>query len=122
MAIAKSWQRMEGGLVLLGAISAYMNLDHGIAWWLALIIFFAPDLSFLGYAFGPKVGALAYNFTHIYGFGAAVTAVAFAAGSVFWIGMGLLLIAHCGFDRVLGYGLKSPEGFQITHLGKIGRS
>ena len=122
MAIAKSWQRIEAGLVFLGAISAYLSLDHDIVWWLALIVFFAPDLSFLGYAFGPKPGAWAYNLTHIYGFGTVVAAVAFAAGSMFWICVGLLLIAHCGFDRVLGYGLKSPEGFQITHLGKIGKS
>lgn len=30
-------------------------------------------------------------------------------------------LAHAGFDRMLGYGLKSPEGFTVTHLGTIGR-
>lgn len=35
--------------------------------------------------------------------------------------LGALWLAHSGFDRMLGYGLKSPEGFSITHLGRIGR-
>ena len=37
------------------------------------------------------------------------------------LGLGLIWCAHIGFDRALGYGLKSPEGFRLTHLGKIGR-
>jgi hypothetical protein len=37
------------------------------------------------------------------------------------LGVGLIWCAHIGFDRALGYGLKSPEGFRFTHLGKIGR-
>ncbi|WP_460274190.1 DUF4260 family protein [Celeribacter sp. ULVN23_4] len=31
-------------------------------------------------------------------------------------------IPHAGFDRALGYGLKSPEAFVITLLGRIGKS
>lgn len=34
--------------------------------------------------------------------------------------LGELWVAHAGFDRMLGYGLKSPEGFTVTHLGTIG--
>ncbi|WP_425033627.1 DUF4260 family protein [Pelagibacterium sp.] len=35
--------------------------------------------------------------------------------------LGALWLAHCGLDRMLGYGLQSPEGFSITHLRRIGR-
>jgi Domain of unknown function (DUF4260) len=32
------------------------------------------------------------------------------------------LIAHIGFDRMLGYGLKYASGFGDTHLSRIGRA
>jgi hypothetical protein len=35
--------------------------------------------------------------------------------------LGALWLAHSGFDRMLGYGLKSPDGFSFTHLGRIGK-
>ena len=33
----------------------------------------------------------------------------------------LIWLAHIGFDRALGYGLKHPSAFQHTHLGLIGK-
>jgi hypothetical protein len=39
-----------------------------------------------------------------------------------WItAVGFLWLGHAGFDRMLGYGVKLPSGFQDTHLGRIGR-
>ena len=35
--------------------------------------------------------------------------------------LGLLWVAHVGFDRMMGYGLKESSGFNDTHLGRIGR-
>jgi hypothetical protein len=32
----------------------------------------------------------------------------------------LIWIAHIGFDRLMGYGLKIGPGFKDTHLGRIG--
>jgi hypothetical protein len=34
---------------------------------------------------------------------------------------GLILIAHIGLDRALGYGLKYSTAFGDTHLGRSGR-
>ena len=31
-------------------------------------------------------------------------------------------VAHVGFDRALGYGLKYADGFGFTHLGLKGRA
>lgn len=31
-------------------------------------------------------------------------------------------LAHVGFDRALGYGLKYARGFSHTHLGTIGKT
>ena len=35
------------------------------------------------------------------------------------VAIGLVWLAHIGFDRVLGYGLKYPEGFKETHLQRV---
>ncbi len=121
MAHAVSWQRVEGGLVFAAALVLYGQWGDLIPWWGALLIFFAPDLSFLGYLLGPKMGAAIYNAVHIYGFGAALIALGLLTSVPLISALGALWLAHSGFDRVFGYGLKSPEGFTVTHLGPIGK-
>ncbi|AXC50476.1 DUF4260 family protein [Paracoccus suum] len=116
-----SWQRIEGGLVFLSALVLFVYLGGGIVWWLAIIVFLAPDISFAAYALGPKVGALLYNLVHVFAFGSIVLAAGVAFGSPTLSALGALWLAHSGFDRMLGYGLKSPEAFNMTHLGRIGR-
>jgi hypothetical protein len=37
------------------------------------------------------------------------------------LSLATIWIAHIGFDRALGYGLKYGSGFTHTHLGRIGR-
>ncbi len=117
------WQRVEAGIVFAAALSVGISLatDGGIAWWLMLLVFFAPDLAFAGYLAGPRAGALLYNIVHIYGFGAAVAILGLALESEVAGALGMLWIGHAGFDRMLGYGLKEPTGFADTHLGRIGR-
>lgn len=114
------WQRVEGGLLFATGILLFWRADDNFTWWQALMIFFTPDLSLLGYALGPKVGACCYNTLHLYASGAALL----AAGLVWSIpdlaAIGALWLAHSGFDRMLGYGLKLPQGFTYTHLGIIG--
>ena len=36
--------------------------------------------------------------------------------------LALIWTAHIAFDRTLGSGLKSTEGFGYTHLGLVGRA
>jgi Domain of unknown function (DUF4260) len=96
-------------------------LGDGIVWWLAAVLFFAPDISFAGYLAGPRIGAFAYNLVHRYAFGTALLAVGIGLDAPVLAALGVLWVAHAGFDRMLGYGLKSPEGFTVTHLGTIGR-
>jgi hypothetical protein len=99
-----------------------MQAWQPFAWWQALLIFFAPDLAFFGYLAGPKAGAIVYNAVHIYGFGAVVLALGALVDQPWISALGFLWLAHCGFDRMLGYGLKLPSGFHDTHLGRIGRN
>lgn len=115
------WQRAEGAGIFAVAIAIWLLSAEGPVWWAALLIFFAPDLAFAGYLAGPRVGAVFYNLVHLYAFGAGVALAGLLAGQPALVGPGLLWVAHAGFDRMLGYGLKSAEGFGVTHLGRIGR-
>ena len=119
--IAVHWQRFEGAVILVIAIMLFWRTGAPIPWWGAVLLFLAPDVSFAGYLAGPRVGAACYNMVHVYAFGLA----SFGLGS--WIGspvlsaLGALWLGHSGFDRMLGYGLKSADGFGFTHLGRIGK-
>lgn len=110
--------RIEGAAVFLGATAAYFYL--GGAWWLYLVLLFSPDLSFLGYGLGPKVGAAIYNGAHSFAISVALGALAVAFGSALLGQLALIHAAHIGLDRSLGYGLKYASGFGSTHLGLIG--
>lgn len=114
------WQRLEGTVVFLAALVIYLYMDDGISWWQAVLLFFVPDISFAGYALGPRFGAAAYNLMHVYALGAVLIAAGMVSGVMAVAALGALWLAHSGFDRMLGYGLKSPEGFTFTHLGEIG--
>ena len=37
------------------------------------------------------------------------------------VSLALIWVAHIGFDRMLGYGLKYPTAFGHTHLGVVGK-
>lgn len=115
------WQRFEGALVFVAALIVLSRETAGLTWWAVVLIFLAPDISMAFFALGSRVGAFAYNAVHIYGMGAFVMALGMALGTPLVAVVGVLWLAHVGFDRMLGYGLKSPEGFNITHLGRIGR-
>jgi hypothetical protein len=121
MAGAVGWQKVEGAIVFVAAIGLYLNGETTLSWWLTILAFFAPDLSFLGYSLGPKAGAFVYNAVHVYAFGAAFLALGVILSLPVLAALGALWLAHSGFDRMLGYGLKLPEGFAFTHLGRIGK-
>lgn len=111
--------RLEGLAAFLVAVALYWQTGYG--WGVFALTFFAPDLAFLGYLAGSRVGAIAYNCTHSYlgAVGALLASVYFTSPELF--AAGLIWCAHIGFDRTLGYGLKYASGFGHTHLGRIGR-
>ena len=37
------------------------------------------------------------------------------------LALALIWLAYIGFDRLLGYGLKTSAGLGFTHLGRIGK-
>jgi Domain of unknown function (DUF4260) len=112
--------RIEGACIFAIALVLYARL--GETWWLFAILFLAPDLSFLAYLAGARVGAIAYNAVHTL---AAPILLALAGLFVPYepaTAVALIWLAHCGIDRALGYGLKYEAGFSFTHLGHIGRA
>lgn len=111
--------RLEGLCVLIAASVAYSKF--GLGWGTFALYFLTPDLSFLGYLAGPRVGAVAYNSAHSYIGAIACLVAGFLLPSPTILCAGIIWCAHIGFDRALGYGLKYSAGFGFTHLGRIGR-
>lgn len=115
----RSILRLEGLCVLIAALLAYSKLSFG--WGTFALFFLTPDLSFLGYVAGPRIGAVAYNTAHSYIGAIACLVAGFLLPEPILLCAGVIWSAHIGFDRTLGYGLKYSAGFGFTHLGLIGR-
>jgi hypothetical protein len=111
--------RLEGFAVGVAALIAYQMLDWG--WLRFAILILSPDLSMLGYLAGPKIGAAAYNAVHTYVGPLLVAGFSLWGGSQASVAAAVIWLAHIGFDRALGYGLKYEQGFGVTHLGMVGR-
>jgi hypothetical protein len=111
--------RLEAVAAFVASLVAYHHL--GGAWSTFAALFLLPDLAFLGYLAGPRVGAVAYDTTHSWLGPAALALVGAITGlEVLWLVA--IWAAHLGFDRALGYGLKYATGFAHTHLGVVGRA
>ena len=110
--------RLEGlgYLMLACAVYQYLNLS----WAQFALYFFVPDLAILVYMFAnARVGMYAYNLTHS-SIGAALAGfLGIFMHEALFFQISLIWFAHVGFDRALGYGLKYPLGFRVTHLGVL---
>ena len=91
------------------------------SWWIYVPLFFVPDLSFVAYLSGPRLGAFVYNAAHSYIAPMAIMTGGFATAAPLVLSIAMIWLAHIGFDRALGYGLKYASGFGFTHLGRIGK-
>jgi hypothetical protein len=112
------FQRVENGLIAVAAVVAFVQLDF--AWWWLAVLFLAFDLSMVGYAVSPRLGAWTYNLGHSYAAPAVLVAVGWAADSRGALFLALVWAFHIAVDRLLGYGLKFTDRFTHTHLGEIG--
>lgn len=107
-------RRAEGAVVGAIATLAFAQLSGN--WWLFVGLLLVPDIAMVGYLGGPRIGSLAYNALHNY----VVPGCLGLAGMILDIQSLTILcaiwVAHIGFDRALGYGLKHATGFKHTHL------
>ncbi|WP_421723932.1 DUF4260 domain-containing protein [Bauldia sp.] len=112
--------RLEGLALLVASVVGYALI--GSSWWLFAILFLAPDLTFVAFSFGPRVGAIAYDAAHTTIGPAIAIVIGLVVGVDILVAVGLIWTAHIGMDRAIGYGLRYPASFQHTHLGRVGKT
>jgi uncharacterized membrane protein len=112
--------RAEGATVF--AVTTLLYAKVGGSWWLFAVLFLAPDVSFVGYLRGARVGAIVYNAAHTLVGPLLLAAAGLLLPAYILVQLALIWIAHIGFDRLVGYGLKYAKGFGFTHLGTVGRA
>ena len=112
--------RAEGAAIFALSLLLYAKTDW--SWWLMTVLFLAPDVSFLGYLGGPRIGVIVYNAAHSLLGPLVIVAAGLLLPTFILLPVALIWTAHIGFDRLLGYGLKYSAGFGYTHLGPIGRA
>lgn len=116
--VPKLLLRLEGALVLLAGLAAWSHEGGSWPWFVGL--FLVPDLSMLGYLHSPRIGAALYNAGHSYVLPGVLAALAITLGMHALLLAAILWVAHIGFDRLMGYGLKYDTRFVDTHLGYAG--
>ncbi len=109
---------LEGLAVFLAAIALYVIHIQG-TWWLFLLLLFVPDISMIGYLLNPKIGAITYNLIHTCTLPIVLGALAVVMGWQTGELIAVMLLAHIGLDRTIGYGLKYADGFKVTHFSRV---
>jgi hypothetical protein len=106
--------RLEGAIVLLLSLFIF-NWNHG-SWLSFALLFLVPDLSMIGYLGGVRLGAVSYNLIHTYVGPLVLSGISIWTAHHTPFDVSLIWLAHLGFDRMLGFGLKYPTRFQDTTL------
>jgi hypothetical protein len=106
------------GVLVTGLAIAVVVSQH-TTWWQLVAFAIAPDLALVyGAGSGLQRGQLhpravpVYNAVHRLWVPAILVAFMIVLQSPGWLAGGLAWIAHIAFDRSLGFGLRSREGFQ----------
>ena len=110
---------LEGAALFVAATAAWFVQGGSLTRFLLLLPL--PDLLMLGYLAGGRVGALAYNAGHTTVVPLTLLLVLLVRDGLAPDPSGLAMaclpwLAHIGFDRLCGFGLKYSGGFRHTHL------
>jgi hypothetical protein len=111
------------GYAVLGFVATALAITEVVTqhatWWPLVVFAIAPDVAFLfGMSSGLARGQLhpravpIYNALHRYWAPAVLVLITFLLRSPEWMAAGLAWTAHISFDRSLGFGLRTPVGFQ----------
>lgn len=118
MNLVRGLLHLEGAVIFAASTWAYFALLDG--WWVTyLALLLLPDASMVGYLISVRLGAWTYNVVHNEALAAALLAFGLATDSRLLLMAALVLAAHVGMDRALGYGLKFTSGFKDTHLQRL---
>jgi hypothetical protein len=106
--------------IVATALAITVVVTYHASWWPLVVFAILPDISFL---FGMSKRARGqlhpravpiYNALHRYWVPVALIGVTFVVQSPEYLAAGLAWVAHISFDRSLGFGLRTREGFQRT--------
>ncbi len=115
--MVKTFLHVEGLIVLLASVYFYAQIDA--SWWLFFLCLFIPDLFMLGYVVNNAAGSMIYNVGHSY----IIPGVLLILSVILQLDLlqilSVIWVAHIGMDRSIGYGLKDPSSFKVTHLQKV---
>ncbi len=115
---ARKILRAEGLVCLVLACVLYQV--QGFSWFEFGLWFFLPDVAILVYVFGnERFGMWIYNLTHSTVGAGSLAALGLVADAAILVQAALIWFSHIGFNRAVGYGLKFPLGFRVTHLGVL---
>jgi hypothetical protein len=109
--------RIEGAAMFACSLFLYHSLGARWAVFFALCLW--PDLFMLGYLANARLGARLYNLVHTDAIPLALAGMSLAFRQSGPMGFALIWLAHIGWDRTLGYGLKYPTFFKDTHLQRV---
>lgn len=116
--MVKKILHLEGLIFFIIALFFYTQLRGN--WLLFILLLFTPDISMIGYIKNKKAGAILYNLVHNYILATGIIALGiFFLKNNFATQIDLILFAHVGLDRLIGYGLKYQTAFKDTHLQKL---
>ena len=108
---------MEGASLFILAVYVYHANQYG--WQLFVALCLVPDLFMLGYLINAKWGSALYNLVHTLTGPVILLLVSLFRTDSSLIPYALIWLAHIGFDRMLGFGLKYPTHFKDTHLQHV---
>ncbi|MFK7954224.1 MAG: DUF4260 domain-containing protein [Ekhidna sp.] len=109
--------KLEELAMFLLSIVLFNQLDF--AWWIYLVLILTPDIGMVGYAVSTQLGAVTYNLFHHKGIAVLIGVLGWYLAILELQLAGIILFGHASMDRIFGYGLKYPDHFKNTHLGKI---
>ncbi|HEU0334985.1 MAG TPA: DUF4260 family protein [Gaiellaceae bacterium] len=120
--LSPSFRRLAYAALSVGLLAALVHQlwTHGTGYWQLAAFGAGPDLALLlGAGAGLARGQLhpravpTYNLLHRFVGPAALLAAALLAGlGQAWVVAALAWALHVAIDRAVGYGLRTPEGFQ----------
>lgn len=109
--------RVESLVITAGLLVLYGRA--GGSWGLFFAAILLPDLSILGYAADPRVGAAIYNLAHTYSLPVILGGGGLLGAHAPAVYLAVIWLTHISVDRMLGLGLKYPTAFKDTHLNRV---
>ena len=109
--------RLEAAALVALSVGIYVQL--AAPWLLFAALFLVPDFALLGYRFGARAGATAYNLFHTSIGPVVLLATGFLSDQPMVMAVAAIWLTHIGLDRLLGYGLKYPTFSKDTHLARV---